>query len=100
MVATPGTSTGYWKARNLGGAHVRRHRQNALAVEQHVALRDFVIVLAGQHISERRLAGSVRPHDGGNLALFDGQRQSVEDFLVLDLNMQILDLKQRHSNSL
>src|SRR6476469_114305 len=78
----------------LGGALVRRHRQNALAVEQHIALGDLVVVLAGQHIGKGRLAGTVRAHDGGNLALLDRQRQAVEDFLVLDLDMQIFDLKQ------
>src|ERR1019366_7669867 len=34
----------------LGGALVRRHAEDAGAVEQHVAFGDFVIVLAGQHI--------------------------------------------------
>ena len=80
----------------LGGALVRRHAENALAVEQHVALGDFVVVLAGQHIGERRLARAVRPHDGRDLALLDGQRQAVEDFLVLDLDMQIFDFQQCH----
>ncbi len=80
----------------LGGALVRRHPQDALAVEQHLALGDVVVVLAGQHISERGLARAVRAHDGRDLALFDGQRQAVEDLLALDLDMQIFDFKQRH----
>ena len=78
---------------------LRRTEQQALAVEQNVALGDFVIVLAGQHVSQRRLAGAVRPHDGGDLAFLDGQREAVEDFLVLDLDMQIFDFKQRHNFS-
>ena len=80
----------------LGGALVRRHAEDVLAVEQHLAFGDLVVVLAGQHIGERRLAGAVRPHDGGDLALFDGEVEAVEDLLALDLDVQVLDFKQRH----
>ncbi len=95
MVATPGTSTGYWNARNtpLAARSSGAMSENALAVEQNLAFGDFVIVLAGQHIGERRLAGAVRAHDGRDLALLDRQRQAIEDFLVLDLDMQIFDFQ-------
>jgi hypothetical protein len=41
MVATPGISSGYWKARNSPAAARRSgfHLQDALAVEQDVAVR-------------------------------------------------------------
>ena len=80
----------------LGGALVRAHLQNAFAVEQHVAFGDGVVGLAGQHIGERRLAGAVRAHDGRDLALLDGQVETVEDLLALDLDVQIFDFKKRH----
>ena len=84
----------------LGGALVRRQLKDALAVEQDVTLGDVVGILAGQHIGQSRLARTVRAHNGGDLTLLDGQIEAVEDFLVLDLDMQILDFKQRHKTSL
>ena len=52
MVATPGISTGYWKARNtpLAARSSGSMLQDALAVEQHLAFGDLVAGLAGQHI--------------------------------------------------
>ena len=70
MVATPGISSGYWKARNRprGGALVGLHVEQVLAVEQHLACGRLVVRLAGEHIGERRLARAVRPHDRVHLA--------------------------------
>ena len=53
----------------LGGALVGRQGENVLAVEQHLALGDDVIGLAGEHMGERRLARAVRAHDGVHAAL-------------------------------
>src|SRR5262249_3923799 len=48
----------------LGGALVGLHRQHVLAVEQHAAFLDLVLLLAGEYVGERRLARPVRAHDG------------------------------------
>ncbi len=77
----------------LGRALVGRHLQNAFAIEQHVALGDRVVVLAGQHIGERRLAGAVRAHDGRDLALLDRQVEAVQYLLAVDFDVQVFDFK-------
>ena len=61
-----------------------------------LALGDVIVVLARQHIGERGFARTVRAHDGRDLALFDSQRQAVEDFLVLDLDVKVLDFQEWH----
>ena len=63
----------------LGGALVRLHLEQVLAVEQDFAVGDLVAGLAGEHMGQRRLARAVRAHDGVHLALVRGQRQAVED---------------------
>ena len=70
MVATPGISIGYWKARNrpAGGALARVEPEDVLAVEQHLALGDLVVFLAGEHIAQRRLARAVAAHHGMHFA--------------------------------
>ena len=96
MVATPGISSGYWKARNrpLAARSSGAIASDVLAVEQHLALGDLVVGLAGEHMRERRLAGAVRAHDGVHLPLLDGEVETVEDFLAVDLDVQIFDFKQ------
>ena len=70
IVATPGISIGYWKARNtpLRGARVGREFEEVFAVEAAPRRTDFIIRLAGDDVGERRLARAVRPHDRGDLA--------------------------------
>ena len=99
MVATPGISSGYWNARNspLAARSSGRQRKDILAVEQHLAVGDLVVVLAGEHVGERRLAGAVRAHDGVHGAFLDRQVEAVEDFLAVDLDVQVFDFKQSHS---
>jgi hypothetical protein len=80
----------------LGGAFVGAHLQDALAIQQHIAFGDGVVRLAGQNIGERRFAGAVRAHDGRDLPLLDRQVQTVENLLVLDLDMQIFNFKKCH----
>jgi hypothetical protein len=41
-------------------AAVGLHLQEVLAVEQDLAVEDLVVLLAGDHVGERRLAGPVR----------------------------------------
>ena len=71
MVATPGISSGYWKARNrpLAARSSGARLEHVLAVEQHLAFGHLVVVLAGEHVGERRLARAVRAHDGVHLPL-------------------------------
>ncbi len=80
----------------LGGALVRRHLQQVLALEQDLAAGHLVAGLAGDDVGQRRLAGAVRPHDRVDLARIHGQRQPVEDFALLDADLQVLDFKQWH----
>mgnify|MGYP003148036851 CR=1 FL=1 len=51
----------------------------ALALEQGVAAGDLVVVLAGQHIGQRRFAGAVGAHDGVYLTGVHGQVQALEN---------------------
>ena len=74
----------------LGGALVRRHLEQVFAVEQDLAVGDLIGLLAGDHVGQGRLAGAVRPHDGGDLALVHGQGQAVEDLTLLDTNLRFL----------
>ena len=55
-----------------------------------------VVGLAGEHIGERRFAGAVRAHDGVHLAGIHGEIETFENFLAVDLNVQILDFQKRH----
>ena len=78
----------------LGGALVRRHFEEVLALEQDLAAGDFIARLAGDDMGQRRFAGAVRPHDRVDLARIHGERQPVEDFALLDTNLQIFHFKQ------
>ena len=75
------------------GALVRLHLQEVLAVVEHLALGDLVLLLAGEHVGERRFAGAVRPHDGVHLAGVHGEVDAVQDFLAADFDVQVLDFK-------
>ena len=72
---------------------VRRHLQQVLTVEQDFAAGDLIARLAGDDVAERRLAGAVRPHDGVDFALVHGERKPVENFTLLDTDLQIFDLE-------
>src|SRR4029079_13086156 len=65
------------------------------AVPQDVAFGHFVAVAACQHIGERRLARTVRTHDGVYLALRNFVRQPLEDhpILIRELHVQIFYFK-------
>jgi len=67
-------------ARALLGAH----RQQIAALEGHGSLGDFVVFAAGQHLRQRALAGTVRSHDGVNLAGIDLEVHAGEDFFARD----------------
>ena len=77
----------------LGGALVRRHLQQVLALEQDFAAGHLIAGLAGDDMGQRRLAGAVRPHDRVHLALVHGERQPVENFTLLDTDLQIFDFE-------
>ena len=95
MVATPGISIGYWKARNTpAAARSRRvHGEQVLAVPGDRACRHLVVLLAGEHVSERRLAGAVRAHDGMDLALGQLEVEAFQDLAAIDIDVKVLDLK-------
>src|SRR5690606_40997290 len=77
-----------------GGALCRVHLEDGLAIEQDVALGDLIILAAGEDIGQGRLARAVRPHDGSNLALVDGQVQATDDLgaVLGNAGVQVLDL--------
>ena len=50
-----------------------------------------------KRVSQCRLPRSVRPHNGVNFALIDGQREAFENFLIFNANVQILYFKLRHN---
>src|SRR5262249_17118065 len=80
----------------LGGARVRLHGEQVRALERHRAFGDLVGLLAGEHVRERRLARSVRAHDGVHFALVHGQVEPFEDLAPVDRHVQLLDLQHCH----
>jgi hypothetical protein len=77
----------------LGGALVRRHREQVFAPEQDLAAGHLVTRLARDHMGQRRFAGAVRAHDGMDLARVHNKRKPMEDFTLLDADLQIFDFK-------
>jgi hypothetical protein len=61
-------------------------------LEDDFAARHLVGRMAGQNLRQRRLARSVRAHDGVDLALVDLQINAAEDFLSLHSRAQIANL--------
>src|SRR6516164_5219739 len=66
--------------KTLGGALLGWKGENVLAVEQHLPLRHDVVVLAGEHVRQRRLARAVRPHQPVHAAPADRKLEPVENF--------------------
>ena len=77
----------------LGGALVRRHRQQVLTLEQDLACGHLVARLAGNDVTQGRFSRAIRPHDGVDLALVHGQRKAVENLTILDTNLQVFDFQ-------
>ena len=78
-----------------GGALGRIHFEDRLAVVEDVAFGHLIVLAAGEDVGQRRLAGAVRAHDGGDLAGFHRQVQAADDFgaVIDDAGVQVLDLK-------
>ena len=74
--------------------------EEVLAVEQNLAARNLIVRLAGDDIGERRFAGAVRPHDGRDLAVRDGEVETVEDLLPSIRNGQVLDFEHSSNPSM
>ena len=68
-------------------AFVRLQGENIFAVHQHLAGRDLVIGMAGQHLGQRAFAGAVWPHDGVHFAFRHGQAEAADDLLFGDRNV-------------
>ncbi|QTK78264.1 hypothetical protein AT6N2_C0352 [Agrobacterium tumefaciens] len=77
--------------RALGGIQF----QNAFAVIKNVTGGDFIVLTARQDVGQRRLAGTVRPHDGSNLTSGNLQVETLDDlgFGIGDLCVQVDDFK-------
>jgi hypothetical protein len=65
----------------LGGALIGAISREVLAVEQDLAIGDFIARLAGEHIGERRLAGAVRAHDRMRPRPFTVRLRPLQDLL-------------------
>ena len=65
-------------------AFLGAHRQQIATLEHHGPASHFVILTAGQDLSQRALAGAVRSHDGVNLACVDRKIDAVEYFFARD----------------
>jgi hypothetical protein len=77
----------------VGGALFRLQRQQVLALERHRSGRHLVAFAAGDDVAERRLAGAVGPHDGVHLAGLQLQRETLEDLLAGDGDVEVFDLQ-------
>ena len=64
------------------GPRFRLHREQVLALVLHRPARDLVPRVPGEHLSECRFSGPVRPHDGVDLTGKHFQTDPLEDFLV------------------
>ena len=82
-----------------GGALLGRHLEDVLSIEDDLAALDVVVRLAGDDIGQRRLAGTVRPHDRGDLAVPDGEIEVVEDGVALDGDGEVSDVEHGWSVS-
>ena len=81
-----------------GRALERLHGKQILTLPGDRARGDLVVVLAGQHVSERRLAGAVRAHDGMHLAGRQGEVEAFQDLAAIDIDVKVLDLKHYDSS--
>ena len=95
MVATPGISSGYWKARNSpAAARASGPMSNRFLPSSSTSPAVGLIVgLAGEHVGERRFSRAVRAHDRVHLARLDDEIEALEDFLAVDLDVQVLDFQ-------
>ena len=51
----------------LGSPQLGGHLEQISTLVEHPPIRDFIAVLAGEHVRQRALARTVRPHDGVDL---------------------------------
>src|SRR5690606_25621145 len=63
------------------------------AVEDNLPGGDVVIGVAHEHVGQRALAGAVRPHARVDLALTDGQVDTRENGLTLNIRVWVTDFK-------
>jgi hypothetical protein len=75
------------------GALVGLHLEEVFAIEQDLALRDLIFVLAGDDIGKGRFAGAVRPHDGGDFACLHGKGHPLEDRLAVNLGVEVTNFE-------
>ena len=64
-------------------AFVGRHFQQVPAFVNHFAGRHFVSRMAGKDFRQRRFSGTVRPHDGVNFALINGEVDPFENLVAI-----------------
>ncbi len=77
---------------------VRTELGQVLSVEEDLALGHLVRWVAHEGVGERRLPGTVRPHDGVLLPEIDLEVDTLDDLgAVLQSDVQIPDLELRHT---
>ena len=86
---------GLERARNTqAGDRPGRKAGDVLAVEEHVAA--IRPVLPGEDVEARGLSGPVRPHDGRETVLLEGQRDVLEHHLAAEALVEMPGFEQRH----
>src|SRR5262249_32975565 len=80
----------------LGRSLVRTQFEQVNAIEQYLSGGDLVSRFARQNVRKRRLARTVRSHDGVDFALVYSQVEAVENVAASDIDVQILDFKHCH----
>ena len=75
------------------GALLGLHIQQILAVEGDPAAGHRIAGVAGENMPQGALARAVGAHNGVHFAGLDRQVQTAQDFLALDLGVQVFDLQ-------
>ena len=75
-------------------AFVDRHFADVLTVDRHRSARDHITFVTGDHLRQRRFAGSVGSHDGVDFAFGDFEGDALEDFgSVFEGGLEVLDVE-------
>ena len=69
------------------------HGEEVFAVIKNLAVGYVVCFAPCQHLRERTLAGAVRAHDGMHLSRVHGEVNSLQDLVIINLNVQVLNFQ-------
>src|SRR6185312_3584655 len=69
---------------------------DVLAVEEDLAFGHLEVRVAHHGVGERRLARAVRPHQGVDLALADGEVEALEDLFLAGADVEVANFELCH----